>query len=433
MWRDRGVRSCRLSRLRTVRQGRGIVPSPRDGPAQRPLRRRARPPHPLRGLRPRPVAGPRRQLNPPTNRRHGRRRTPPGPAAARCRAPPAAAARGAGSPGGCGPSAGPARAVICEDLVEGARSSAVAPSALAQARPAPSAPPPAPADAGIAPAARRPKKRPAAAPPPRPRPHRAGENPAQRRVPSADPGLVERRGRSFSGWAAPLLAVLVLACCAAVLWWHGLLPARAVRAVGLPLAPDHGPVRLWEWALVGGGGAVALLAVGGIARGRAGSAWVLSLFGQYRGSVRRTGLVWINPMGRRGFPAAARGAGPCCAAGWTSGCGTGAANRWPPWMRRASSSRSSSWWCGGSRTPRGRCSPSTTTRRICANRWRRRWPGCSPSCPPTPSTRTPRPCGTRSGRRRHATPAHASSPVQPVARPDSSTGHVHTLRANHGK
>ncbi|NDZ88243.1 peptidase, partial [Streptomyces sp. SID10115] len=42
--------------------------------------------------------------------------------------------------------------------------------------------------------------------------------------------------------------------------------------------------------------AVALVAVGGLTRGRAGSAWVLSLFGRYRGSVRRTGLVWISPL-----------------------------------------------------------------------------------------------------------------------------------------
>lgn len=160
--------------------------------------------------------------------------------------------------------------------------------------PAPTAPPPAPADAGTAPAAGHPKKRPAAAPPPGP--HRVGENPSQRRAPSADPGLVERRGRSFSGWAAILLAVLASACCASVLWWHGLLPERAVRAAGLPLVPDHGPVRRWEWTLVGCGGVVVLLAVGGLTRGRAGSAWVLSLFGRYRGSVRRTGLVWINPM-----------------------------------------------------------------------------------------------------------------------------------------
>ncbi|PSK59016.1 hypothetical protein B0E38_01197 [Streptomyces sp. 111WW2] len=35
---------------------------------------------------------------------------------------------------------------------------------------------------------------------------------------------------------------------------------------------------------------------GGLARGRTGRAWVLGLFGRYRGTVRRTGLMWVNPL-----------------------------------------------------------------------------------------------------------------------------------------
>ncbi|NEA52594.1 SPFH domain-containing protein, partial [Streptomyces sp. SID10815] len=30
--------------------------------------------------------------------------------------------------------------------------------------------------------------------------------------------------------------------------------------------------------------------------GRTGRAWVLGLFGRYQGTVRRTGLLWINPL-----------------------------------------------------------------------------------------------------------------------------------------
>ncbi|MFP3992188.1 SPFH domain-containing protein, partial [Streptomyces sp. E11-3] len=52
-------------------------------------------------------------------------------------------------------------------------------------------------------------------------------------------------------------------------------------------------------AVLAGSGAVALFAFGGLGRGRVGRAWVLSLFGRYRGSVRRTGLVWINPLLKR--------------------------------------------------------------------------------------------------------------------------------------
>ncbi|MGG8405821.1 SPFH domain-containing protein, partial [Streptomyces sp. 12297] len=34
----------------------------------------------------------------------------------------------------------------------------------------------------------------------------------------------------------------------------------------------------------------------GLGRGRSGHAWVLTLFGRYRGTVRRTGLVWVSPL-----------------------------------------------------------------------------------------------------------------------------------------
>jgi regulator of protease activity HflC (stomatin/prohibitin superfamily) len=45
-----------------------------------------------------------------------------------------------------------------------------------------------------------------------------------------------------------------------------------------------------------GPGALTLFGFGGLARGRTGRAWVLGLFGRYRGTVRRTGLMWVNPL-----------------------------------------------------------------------------------------------------------------------------------------
>ncbi|TGA86230.1 SPFH domain-containing protein, partial [Streptomyces sp. MZ04] len=51
-----------------------------------------------------------------------------------------------------------------------------------------------------------------------------------------------------------------------------------------------------QWASLAGSGALALFGFGGLARGRVGKAWVLTLFGRYRGSVRRTGLMWVNPL-----------------------------------------------------------------------------------------------------------------------------------------
>lgn len=53
------------------------------------------------------------------------------------------------------------------------------------------------------------------------------------------------------------------------------------------------------WALLGLAVAVVLFALCGLGRGRSGHASVLTLFGDYRGSVRRTGLLWISPLLRR--------------------------------------------------------------------------------------------------------------------------------------
>ncbi|MER8047223.1 SPFH domain-containing protein [Streptomyces sp. NPDC094032] len=102
------------------------------------------------------------------------------------------------------------------------------------------------------------------------------------RPPPDDPDLVERGGPALPGWLAVLVALTALGGAGTLLW-----RARPLRTI--QLAP-------WEWAAFGGCVAVAVLALGGLTRGRTGSAWVLSLFGRYRGSVRRTGLVWISPF-----------------------------------------------------------------------------------------------------------------------------------------
>ncbi|GAA2769734.1 SPFH domain-containing protein [Streptomyces showdoensis] len=102
------------------------------------------------------------------------------------------------------------------------------------------------------------------------------------RPPPDEPELVERGGAAAPGWLAVLVGLSALGGAGTLLW-----RARPLRAVHL--AP-------WEWAAFGGCVALAVLAFGGLTRGRTGSAWVLSLFGRYRGSVRRTGLVWISPF-----------------------------------------------------------------------------------------------------------------------------------------
>ncbi|QES03617.1 membrane protease subunit [Streptomyces venezuelae ATCC 10712] len=122
-----------------------------------------------------------------------------------------------------------------------------------------------------------------------------GKAAASRPVPSADPALVERPGPVLPGWVGVAGGALALAGCAAVVWWAGAVPEEAARMLRLPERPYHG-IHLGQWALLALGVLLTLFAVGGLGRGRVGYAWVLTLFGDYRGTVRRTGLVWVSPL-----------------------------------------------------------------------------------------------------------------------------------------
>ncbi|QEU97535.1 hypothetical protein CP970_24330 [Streptomyces kanamyceticus] len=134
-------------------------------------------------------------------------------------------------------------------------------------------------------------------PQPQKSPEPTEESGAAKRLspPRPDRDLAERRGPACSGWWALLVALLALGGAAWLIWAGGLVPVRITDFLALPERPRNGLVA-WQWAAVGGCGAVALFALGGLTRGRVGSAWTLSLFGRYRGSVRRTGLVWISPL-----------------------------------------------------------------------------------------------------------------------------------------
>ncbi|NEC08458.1 hypothetical protein G3I26_24805 [Streptomyces sp. SID7909] len=74
-----------------------------------------------------------------------------------------------------------------------------------------------------------------------------------------------------------------------------MVPAAVLARVGLGPRPYEG-LPTGAWAALVFLAAVVLFALGGLGRGRVGHAWVLTLFGQYRGSVRRTGLVWVSPL-----------------------------------------------------------------------------------------------------------------------------------------
>ncbi|MFF5366491.1 SPFH domain-containing protein [Streptomyces sp. NPDC013187] len=130
-----------------------------------------------------------------------------------------------------------------------------------------------------------------------------GEQPRLRRpadvpkrpVPEVEPGLVERPARVLPGAAGVLAGACGAAGCVATSWWAGVLPSLALEALRLPAyaGAGLGPA---QWAAYAGAGALGLFGLGGLARGRTGRAWVLDLFGRYRGTVRRSGLLWVNPL-----------------------------------------------------------------------------------------------------------------------------------------
>ncbi|WP_329210930.1 SPFH domain-containing protein [Streptomyces sp. NBC_01708] len=134
--------------------------------------------------------------------------------------------------------------------------------------------------------------------PPLPRSRPTQQAPA-RPSPLADPRLTERPGPVLPGWAALATASAVAAAGLAALWWQGALPAAVTARFGLADRPYDG-IGTGAWAMLALVVAVALFALLGLGRGRSGHASVLTLFGDYRGSVRRTGLLWISPLlGRR--------------------------------------------------------------------------------------------------------------------------------------
>ncbi|MER7045751.1 SPFH domain-containing protein [Streptomyces jumonjinensis] len=133
---------------------------------------------------------------------------------------------------------------------------------------------------------------------------RVGRGPTAPRPPAAasptpapplDPGLVERPGAVLPGWTGMVAAACALAGIGTLLWGAGAVPAMAAGVLGLAAHPYHG-IGLGLWCLVALGVLIALFALGGIGRGQVGHVWVLTQFGEYRGSVRRAGLLWLSPL-----------------------------------------------------------------------------------------------------------------------------------------
>lgn len=116
-----------------------------------------------------------------------------------------------------------------------------------------------------------------------------------RPAPPVDSRLAERRGAALPGAVALLAGAVALTGFVVVLWKARAVPAPVAGLLRLDTAPYDG-IGPGAGAVLAVLGALALLAFGGLGRGRVGHAWVLSLFGGYRGSVRRTGLVWMSPL-----------------------------------------------------------------------------------------------------------------------------------------
>ncbi|MFD3623700.1 SPFH domain-containing protein [Streptomyces sp. NPDC058698] len=115
-------------------------------------------------------------------------------------------------------------------------------------------------------------------------------------TPRVDPDLVERPARVLPGAAGVLAGLCGTAGCAATSWWAGVTPPLAAEALGLTARTGAAGLGPAQWAAYAAAGALALFGFGGLARGGTGRAWVLDLFGRYRGTVRRTGLMWVNPL-----------------------------------------------------------------------------------------------------------------------------------------
>ncbi|MFC8451921.1 SPFH domain-containing protein [Kitasatospora sp. NPDC057223] len=123
-----------------------------------------------------------------------------------------------------------------------------------------------------------------------------------RRPPRIDPVLREHSAIALPGWIGLLALLTGLATVLVVLSRAGVIPYWSVlpdirtdvaRASG---SPD---VTVRSVAAVSAGGLLILFTLAGLLANAGGETRVLTRWGRYRGTVRRTGLVWVNPLLRR--------------------------------------------------------------------------------------------------------------------------------------
>lgn len=124
-----------------------------------------------------------------------------------------------------------------------------------------------------------------------------------RRPPRADPELRERGAVALPGWIALLALLLGAASIVLVLGRVGLIPHLAPALPDLRSAEARqlgGPVVTpAALAAITVTGLACLIALAGLLTNAGGETRVLTRWGRYRGTIRRTGLLWVNPLLRR--------------------------------------------------------------------------------------------------------------------------------------
>ncbi|MGA5816904.1 SPFH domain-containing protein [Kitasatospora sp. NPDC094028] len=123
-----------------------------------------------------------------------------------------------------------------------------------------------------------------------------------RRPPRADQALREHGAAALPGWVALLAVLLGVAGVLYVLLRTGVIPhwdrLPDLRA-GAARGSGRAEVDAVALTAVSAAGLLVVCALAGLLANAGGETRVLTGWGRYRGTVRRTGLVWVNPLLRR--------------------------------------------------------------------------------------------------------------------------------------
>ncbi|MFF3001552.1 SPFH domain-containing protein [Kitasatospora sp. NPDC057940] len=123
-----------------------------------------------------------------------------------------------------------------------------------------------------------------------------------RRPPRADQAVREHGATALPGWIALLVVLVGVAGVLLMLlrdgvipYWDALPDLRSAAAQ----ASGRAEVDAKSVAAVSAVGLLVVFALAGLLANAGGETRVLTRWGRYRGTVRRTGLVWVNPLLRR--------------------------------------------------------------------------------------------------------------------------------------